>query len=121
MASALDGVRLEKASSFIAFGSMADFTVQTLVNGGSGIVSGSANVTPRSKIVVRVWDLWTEGSIEEAMKLQVVSRSDWLLRRPGVYGSVAVVLWLWRICNGTVAEVGKGGSRCDNRDDEGGV
>lgn len=80
----------KKGSGFMAFGGMADFTVQTGVSGGSGIVSGGANVMP--KIVVKVWNLWTEGKMEEAMKLQeVVSRGDWLLGKPGVPGTKAAL------------------------------
>lgn len=55
----------KKGSGFMAFGGMADFTVQTCVSGGSGIVSGGADVMP--KIVVKVWNLWAEGKMEEAM------------------------------------------------------
>lgn len=60
---------------------MGDFTVQTLVSGRSGIVNGVASMMP--KIVVQVWNLWAEGKMEEAMKLQeVVSRWLWLLEKP---------------------------------------
>ncbi|KAF6222808.1 hypothetical protein HO133_000858 [Letharia lupina] len=80
----------KKGSGFMAFGGMADFTVQTWVSGGSGIVSGAANVMP--KIVVEAWNLWTEGKTEDAMKLQeVVSRGDWLLGKPGVPGTKAAL------------------------------
>lgn len=80
----------KKGSGFMAFGGMADFTVQTCVSGGSGIVSGGANVMP--KIVVKVWNLGAEGKMEEAMKLQeVVSRGDWLLGKPGVPGTKAAL------------------------------
>ena len=84
----------KKGSGFMAFGGMADFTVQTWVSGGSGIVSGGANVIPR--IVVKVWNLWTEGKTVEAMKLQeVVSRGDWLLEKPGVPGTKAALEWFY--------------------------
>ena len=52
----------KKGSRFMAFGGMADFTVRTCVGGGSGIVSGGANVIP--KTVVKVWNLSAEGKIE---------------------------------------------------------
>lgn len=91
VASATDACTPKKqGSGFMAFGGMADFTVQTWVSGGSGIVSGAANVMP--KIVVEAWNLWTEGKTEDAMKLQeVVSRGDWLLGKPGVPGTKAAL------------------------------
>ena len=91
VASAADACTPKKnGSGFMAFGGMADFTVQTWVSGGSGIVSGGANVMP--KIVVKVWTLLTEGKIEEAMNLQeFVSRGDWLLGKPGVPATKAVL------------------------------
>jgi L-threo-3-deoxy-hexylosonate aldolase len=74
----------------MALGGLADFTLQTSISGGAGIVSGGANVIP--KLVVKVWDLWCEGKIEEAMKLQdVLSRGNWLLGRPGVPGTKAAL------------------------------
>ena len=72
----------------MALGGLADFTLQTSVSEGAGIVSGGANVIP--KLVVKVWDLWCEGKIEEAMKLQeVLSRGNWLLGESGVPGTKA--------------------------------
>lgn len=72
----------KKGSGFTVFGCMADFTVQTWISGGSGIVSGGANVM--SKIVVKVWILWTEGKMEKAMKLQEVQQGRLDLGRPEV-------------------------------------
>lgn len=81
----------KKGSGFMAFGGMADCTVQTWVSGGSGMVSEGTNVMP--KIVVKVWNLWTEGKMEEAVKLQeVISRGGWSIRK-GVPGTKAA---LWR-------------------------
>ena len=91
VASAADACTPKKeGSGFMAFGGMADFTVQAWVSGGSGIVSGGANVMP--KIVVKVWNLVTEGKMEEAMDLQqFVSSGDWILEKPGVPGTKAVL------------------------------
>ncbi|KAG9792217.1 aldolase, partial [Aureobasidium melanogenum] len=73
-------------SGFMAFGGMADFTVQTLASGGSGVIAGGANVFP--KTVVRVWDLWTEGKWVEAMALQkLLSTGDWVLTKSGIPGT----------------------------------
>ncbi|KAJ5520770.1 Aldolase-type TIM barrel [Penicillium fimorum] len=61
---------------FLTFGGSADFTLQTLIAGGVGIIGGLANVIPRS--CVRVMELYRNGEIEEAKKLQaIVARADW--------------------------------------------
>lgn len=91
VASAMDACTpKKKGSGFMAFGGMADFTLQAGVSGGSGIVSGGANVIP--KLVVKVWNLWCEGKIEEAMKMQeVLSNGDYFLGKPGVPGTKAAL------------------------------
>ena len=91
VASAMDACTpRKKGSGFMALGGMADFTLQTGVSGGSGIISGGANVIP--KLVVKVWSLWSEGKLEEAMKMQdLLSRGDWLLGKPGVPGTKAAL------------------------------
>ena len=78
----------KQGSGFMAFACMADFAVQTWVCGGSGIVRGRANTMP--KIIVKVWNVWTDGKTEEATKLQaVVSSGDWLLNYVGMSGTKA--------------------------------
>ncbi|MCJ1230970.1 hypothetical protein MMC12_007645 [Toensbergia leucococca] len=87
VASALEAATIRKrGSGYMAFGGMADFTVQTAASGGSGIIAGGANVFPKS--VKRVFDLWTAGEVEEAMALQtIVSRGDWILTKGAVPGT----------------------------------
>jgi len=73
-------------SGYMAFGGMADFTLQTAVSGGSGIIAGGANVLPRT--CVKVWKLWQEGKIEEAIELQkVLSKGDWPLTKAAIPGT----------------------------------
>lgn len=61
---------------FLTFGGSADFTLQTLIAGGAGIIGGVANLIPRS--CVRLIQLYRSGKIEEAQKAQaVVARADW--------------------------------------------
>ncbi|KAJ5626134.1 hypothetical protein N7510_002443 [Penicillium lagena] len=61
---------------FLTFGGSADFTLQTLVVGGAGIIGGVANVIPRS--CVRVMELYRSGKVDEAQRAQaVVARADW--------------------------------------------
>ncbi|KND93800.1 L-threo-3-deoxy-hexylosonate aldolase [Tolypocladium ophioglossoides CBS 100239] len=73
-------------SGYMAFGGMCDFTLQTLVSGGSGIIAGGANVMP--KVCARVWNLYVEGRRDEAEALQkVLSRGDWPLTKAAVAGT----------------------------------
>ncbi|KAK7966753.1 dihydrodipicolinate synthetase [Apiospora aurea] len=75
-----------EGSGYMAFGGMCDFTVQTLVSGGSGIIAGGANVMP--KVCVKVWNLYAEGKAEEAVALQkVLSRGDWFLTEAAIAGT----------------------------------
>lgn len=61
---------------FLTFGGSADFTLQTLIAGGDGIIGGVANLIPRS--CVRLMELYRSGKVDEAQKLQaVVARADW--------------------------------------------
>lgn len=75
-----------EGSGYMAFGGMCDFTVQTLMSGGSGIIAGGANVMP--KVCARVWNLYAEGKTEEAIRLQkVLSRGDWFLTKAAIAGT----------------------------------
>ncbi|KAK6834685.1 aldolase [Apiospora arundinis] len=75
-----------EGSGYMAFGGMCDFTVQTLVSGGSGIIAGGANVMP--KVCVKVWNLYAEGKADEAIALQkVLSRGDWYLTKAAIAGT----------------------------------
>lgn len=77
-------------SGFACFGGSADFTLQTLVVGGSGVIAGLANVAP--KACVRLMELWGRGEVREARELQaVVARGDWAAIRGGVVGTKAAL------------------------------
>ena len=79
-----------EGSGYMAFGGMADFTVQTAASGGSGIIAGGANVIP--KTCVKVWKLWAEGKYEEAMALQkVLSKCDWVLTKSAIPGTKSAI------------------------------
>lgn len=68
--------------SFLTFGGSADFTLQTLIAGGAGVIAGVANLIPRS--CVQVMDLYHCGNVEEAQKVQaIVARADWLAIKGG--------------------------------------
>ena len=75
-----------EGSGYMAFGGMCDFTVQTLASGGSGIIAGGANVMP--KVCVKVWNLYAEGKIDEAIALQkILSKGDWFLTKAAIAGT----------------------------------
>ncbi|KAH0533074.1 hypothetical protein TsFJ059_001687 [Trichoderma semiorbis] len=76
----------QEGSGYMAFGGMCDFTLQTLVSGGSGIIAGGANVMP--KLCVKVWNSYAEGNKEEAERLQkILSRGDWPLTKAAIAGT----------------------------------
>ncbi len=73
-------------SGFMCMGGSADFTLQTLIGGGSGIVTGLGNVTP--KACIKVFDLYAAGEVAEAQKIQaVVARGDWGAICGGIVGT----------------------------------
>lgn len=77
-------------SGWMAFGGIADFTLQTAASGGSGIIAGGANVLP--KLCVKVWKLWGEGKYEEAVEMQkVLSKGDWVLTKAAIPGTKAAI------------------------------
>ncbi|KAI0429628.1 mitochondrial putative 4-hydroxy-2-oxoglutarate aldolase [Xylaria sp. FL1042] len=70
---------------FLVLAGSADFTIQSLIAGGHGILAGLANIAPRA--CVRTFELYQEGKMAEAQKMQeVVSRGDWTAIRGGVVG-----------------------------------
>lgn len=76
----------EDGSGFMCMGGSADFTIQTLVVGGSGIICGLGNIAPKS--CVKIIDLYKRGKLEEAKKLQaVVARGDWAAISGGIVGT----------------------------------
>ena len=76
----------DAGSGFMCMGGSADFTLPTMVAGGSGIVTGLGNVTP--KACVKVFELWAAGKLEEAQKAQaVVARGDWAAISGGIVGT----------------------------------
>ena len=71
---------------FRTFGGSSDFTLQTLIAGGSGVIAGIANLIPRS--CVQVMELYQQGKVQEAQKAQaVVARADWLAIKGGLVGT----------------------------------
>lgn len=78
-------------SGWMCMGGSADFTLQTLIAGGSGIITGLGNVAP--KACVKVYDLYAQGKTEEAQKIQaVVARGDWGVIAGGVSGTKSAMM-----------------------------
>ncbi|GAW21936.1 hypothetical protein ANO14919_114630 [Xylariales sp. No.14919] len=70
---------------FLVLAGSADFTIQSLIAGGHGILAGLANIAPRA--CIRTVELYKEGKMAEAQRLQeVVSQGDWTAIRGGVVG-----------------------------------
>ena len=91
MASATNAVSAKsRGSGWLAYGGIADFTVQTAASGGSGIIAGGANVLP--KLCVKVWSLCAEGRYDEAIEYQkVLSKCDWILTKSAIAGTKAAI------------------------------
>ena len=76
----------DDGSGFMCMGGSADFTLQTLVGGGSGIICGLGNLVP--KACVRLVNLYATGRMAEARKLQaIVARGDWAAIAGGIVGT----------------------------------
>ena len=70
-------------AGFMTMGGSADFTLQTLVVGGKGIIGGLANIAPM--VCVELYNLYTNGKKGMAEKMQaVVARGDWVAIKGGV-------------------------------------
>ncbi|KAF2088182.1 aldolase [Saccharata proteae CBS 121410] len=76
----------EPGSGFLCLGGSADFTLQTLMGNGSGIIGGLGNVAP--KACVKLISLFDAGNLKEARRLQaVVARGDWAAIQGGIVGT----------------------------------
>jgi len=80
----------DAGSGFMCMGGSADFTLQTLIGGGSGMLEGLANIAP--KACVKVMQLFNEGNVKEARKMQaIVARGDWAVIKGGIVGTKAAL------------------------------
>ncbi|KAL1879629.1 hypothetical protein Plec18167_004091 [Paecilomyces lecythidis] len=76
----------DPGSGFMCLGGSADFTIQSLVGGGSGVVAGLANIAPKS--CVKVSELFISDNYHEAKTLQaIVARGDWVAIKTGISGT----------------------------------
>ncbi|KAF7541877.1 hypothetical protein G7054_g265 [Neopestalotiopsis clavispora] len=76
--------------SFAAFAGKSDFMLPGLVAGSNGVIAALANIAPKTH--VKLLDLWRDGKLQEAQKLQsVLSDADVALQKVGVAGVKAIV------------------------------
>ncbi|KAF2750816.1 aldolase [Sporormia fimetaria CBS 119925] len=81
----------EPGSGFMCMGGSVDFTLQTLIGGGSGVIGGMANIAP--KACVRLVELFEAGKYSEARRLQaIVARGDWAAIQGGIIGTKAALM-----------------------------
>ncbi|KAI1106589.1 dihydrodipicolinate synthetase [Jackrogersella minutella] len=70
---------------FLVLAGSADFSIQSLIAGGHGILAGLANIAP--KACIETIKLYNAGRYQEAQQVQeVVSRGDWTAIQGGVVG-----------------------------------
>lgn len=70
---------------FLVLAGSADFTVQSLVAGGHGILAGLANIAP--KACIKTMELYAQGKTAEAQDMQdIVAEGDWTAIQGGVVG-----------------------------------
>ena len=70
---------------FLVLAGSADFSVQSLVAGGHGILAGLGNLAP--KACVKTIEAYGAGRLDEAAELQdIVSHGDWTAIQGGVVG-----------------------------------
>ncbi|CAJ2505320.1 Uu.00g127140.m01.CDS01 [Anthostomella pinea] len=79
---------------FLVLAGSADFSIQSLVAGGHGILAGLANIAP--KACISTIELYKAGKYDEAQQMQeTVSQGDWTAIQGGVVGVKAgIQSWL---------------------------
>ncbi|OAA62631.1 dihydrodipicolinate synthetase family protein [Niveomyces insectorum RCEF 264] len=75
----------QQQPGFLVLAGSADFTIQSLVAGGHGILAGLANLAP--KACIRTVELFRQGKLAEAQALQeTLAQGDWTAIQGGVVG-----------------------------------
>lgn len=69
-------------SEFAVFGGQSDFLISGLAVGSAGAISGFANVCP--KVISRIYDLWTSGKTDEALKLHRTAAFAEVIGKSGI-------------------------------------
>ena len=69
-------------TEFAVFGGQADFLIAGLAVGSAGAITGFGNVAP--KTISRIYDLYTKGKVEEAMKLHRIQAHGEVIGKSGI-------------------------------------
>ncbi|KAI0783607.1 dihydrodipicolinate synthetase [Abortiporus biennis] len=78
-------------SEFATFPGKSDVFLQGLVSNSAGIIGALPNVAPKAH--VKLYNLWKEGKLDEAAKLQsLLSHADWQLGRLGSIGGIKAIV-----------------------------
>ncbi|TGZ81984.1 aldolase [Ascodesmis nigricans] len=79
------------APGFMTMAGSCDFTLQSLVVGGKGVIGGLANIAPRTS--VETYNLYMEGKVELAQKMQaILARGDWVVIKGGVVATKSALM-----------------------------
>jgi L-threo-3-deoxy-hexylosonate aldolase len=91
VARALDATRPGHAGSgYWCAGGLADFILQGLIVGASGVIAGGANITP--KTCVQVFNLFSQGQLAETREVQgLLAEADWVHTKLGIGATKATV------------------------------
>jgi len=70
------------ATSFAVFAGQSQWVLPGLFCGSAGVIAATVNLAP--KIHLRLYHLWKEGKVDEAMKYQVLlGHADWAVTKVG--------------------------------------
>lgn len=69
-------------TEFAVFGGQADFLIAGLAVGSAGAITGYGNVAP--KTISKIYQLYTSGKVEEAMKLHRIQAHGEVIGKSGI-------------------------------------
>lgn len=78
-------------SSFSVFSGQSAVMLQGLLSGGAGAIAALPNILP--KLHVKLYKLWQEDKLDEAMELQgKLGHADWLIGKLGGLGGIKAIV-----------------------------
>ncbi|KAI0072947.1 aldolase [Panus rudis PR-1116 ss-1] len=78
-------------SKFATFPGKSDVFLQGLIVGSAGVIGALPNVAPKAH--VKLWNLYKEGKLDEAAKLQgLLGHADWQLGKMGSIAGIKAVV-----------------------------
>jgi dihydrodipicolinate synthase/N-acetylneuraminate lyase len=81
-------------STFAVFPGRSDVFLQGLLSGSSGAICALPNLFPC--VHVKLWKLWKEGKMDEAMKIQgLLAHGDWAMSKIGGVSGVKGAISQW--------------------------